>query len=1203
MPMHVRRLSRLSFLFAALPILIGAAVAFAMDVAEPRPVFIGTELDYPPYSYKDENDTITGLNVELARAIGRVTELDIRIVAGSWTDIRQGLENGTIDAIAGMFYSAERDSVVDFTAPFAFVSQIAFCRGDRPALRSEKQLHGKRIIVMQDDIMHDWVRAKDITDDILAAKTFQQALQLLARDSAGYALGAHLPGVYWKKRLGLRTIRESRVILHRDPYCFAVNEGDFRLHSILSEGLAILRQNGELEAIQSRWLGVLEREISLRTLRWAILGALLCILVASAGVWLWFGTLKREVRRQTAAIQREAYYRKKAEEAAREREARFRRLFEHSNDAIIIHTAMGKILDVNQRACQLTGYERKALLDIPLAAIHPEEDRARGKAASEQTMREGHIRFENRIRTAQGAVIDVDISARVIDREKGIIQGIVRDITARKRQEEMLRASEERFRIYIEYSPTAAFIANHLGEYVFVNQAAARMTGYTVDDLLELSIGDLTFPAEAAAGQEKFRMLLEDGKLETELGLRCKDGTRIETFLQAVKITPDQILAFCTDITARKKMEDNMRRAKEAAEEANRAKSEFLANMSHEIRTPMNGILGMAELALATGLNAEQRDYIETVKSSADSLLEIINEILDFSKIESGAVSLDSAPFDLRTLVEEVCSILAVKAHEKGLELLCDIDPALRSALVGDSLRVRQILINLIGNAIKFTDEGEICVTIRECPPVDAAAPDTVNVELRVRDTGMGISPERLETIFESFNQGGAGALRSRGGTGLGLTISRRLARLLGGDLNVTSEVGAGSEFQLVAPFALQRNQTTSLGSVKLPGQVKVCIIDDNGTNLRILSGMLRTWGIAHETVAQSRRAASVIEDARKQGAPFSAVLLDYHMPEMDGLAVAREVRKQQSGEQPIVIMLSSTDNAEVMRQCREIGVQHHLVKPVHMRELAGALERCLSLRPLEPVREQAGKSSSRAPQFAGVVLLAEDNPVNRKIAGIMLRQRGIEVVEAQTGLEALERIRERSFDLALMDVQMPELDGYEATRRLRAAGFVDLPVVALTAYAMPKDREEARAAGMNGFLTKPMHKNELDAVLKRYLRAAEEERSEGARGLIDRESLLERFGDDPALWREMFELFRDNTDSYLRLMRRSLTEKDFDQIRRTAHALKGAAGTMALNSVAALARTLEEAAETENARDMENILNTLADRAQEAVNEGLGGL
>ncbi len=894
--------------------------------------------------------------------------------------------------------------------------------------------------------------------------------------------------------------------------------------------------------------------------------------------------LERRVQERTRELQEQVAERERVEAALRESNQTLSALIEASPLAVMTLNAAGHIDVWNPAAERIFGWgasETKGYSPPFLAR----DDREEFHRLHDRVARgEGFTGVETRCTRKDGSVIDVSISAAPLRDESGAFCGgvaMMADITERKQAERNLEERTSFLNSLIQNGPLAMVVHDAHGVVEMCNPAFERLFQYRKDEVIGRGVDDLVSSAELKNEANQLTQRVTSGQgLQLATSRRRKDGTLVDVEVHAVPLMADGktvgAYALYQDITKRKRAEEGLQRAKEAAEAASQAKSEFLANMSHEIRTPMNGILGMTELALDTPLSPEQREYLTMVKSSGESLLTLINDILDFSKIEAGKMELDQIEFRLRDSAGETMKALAFRAHQKGLELACRIEPEVPEALLGDPGRLRQVIVNLVGNAIKFTDQGEVVIDVAVEKEDEVGA----LLHFRVADTGIGIAPEKQKLIFEAFTQADSSMTRKYGGTGLGLTITSRLVQMMQGRIWVESEPGRGSTFHFTAWFGVSTKPKARPAPIEPVAlrDLPVLVVDDHASNRRILQETLRQWGMRPTVVASARDAQVALEQARAEGQPFSLLLLDDQMPGMNGFALAGQVRQDATLASTTMMMLSSGGQRGDAVRCRELGIAAYLTKPVQQSELLDAILTAIGRgAPERDGSQLVTRHSLREAKRDVRVLLAEDNAVNRKFAMLLLEKHGYTVVVAVNGQEAVEAVERSAVDLALMDVQMPRMDGFEATaaiRELEKTNGLHLPIIAMTAHAMKGDRERCLAAGMDDYLTKPVQAKEMLRLLERYSsRRSGSNNDAPSREVFDVAEALERVGGDRELLAELVKLFEGESPRLLQEMREAIAREDAVALERAAHALKGSVGNFAAAAAVAAAQELERVA------------------------------
>jgi two-component system sensor histidine kinase/response regulator len=760
------------------------------------------------------------------------------------------------------------------------------------------------------------------------------------------------------------------------------------------------------------------------------------------------------------------------------------------------------------------------------------------------------------------------------------------EIAQRRRIEQALAQERNQLRTLIDNLPDHIYIKDALGRYLVDNVAHQRFVGAaTPEEVLGKTVFDL-FPAELAkryAADDDTILRSGEPLVNREEPIVDRGGG--ERWLWTTKVPLRDGRGRVVGLVCISREITELKQAREAAEAANRAKSAFLATMSHEIRTPMNGIIGMTELALGTELTREQRQFLDMVKASADALLGVINDILDFSKIEADKLELEPLPFEVRDTLGDAMKAVAMRAHQKGLELACHVHPDVPEALVGDAGRLRQVVLNLAGNAVKFTDHGEVIVDVATGgPPVadePTGGPSTgVELHFSVRDTGIGIPPEKQRSIFDPFVQADSSTTRKYGGTGLGLAISKRLVERMGGRIWIESTPGAGSTFHFTARFGVAPPGALPKPP-REPGDVlglPVLVVDDNATNRLILAEMLANWRLRPTTVAGGRQALAEMERQAAAGEPYALVLLDCMMPEMDGFTLAEQIKSRPHLGAATIMMLSSSGQSGDSARCRSLGIAISLLKPIKQSELLDAIMTVLG-RP-GPDRNQprpAARAGTAGPGRRLQLLLAEDNIVNQTLAVRLLEREGHTVVVAGDGREAVRVLGELPFDLVLMDLEMPEMGGFEATAVIRGQEQTTgrhVPIIAMTAHAMKGDRERCLAAGMDGYVSKPVRVEELgeaiDAVLTRTTPATSRGPEVESASLLDLDKALTHVAGDAQLLGELVRLFLGDYPRLLADLHTATERGDARKLKIAAHTLKGSLACFAAGPAAGAAQHLE---------------------------------
>ncbi|MHB8971117.1 MAG: response regulator [Pirellulaceae bacterium] len=872
-------------------------------------------------------------------------------------------------------------------------------------------------------------------------------------------------------------------------------------------------------------------------------------------------------------LQREIADRKRAEAALLASRAEYQSLVESLPLNVFRKDLDGRIVSANQRFCESIGQPLDAILGRTDLDLYPPESAHKYRSDDRHVIETGQVLED--VEEHYGSdhqkryVHVLKAPARDANGQVVGIQGMFWDVTER------VRAQEEFDRLFA-VSLDMMCVAGMDGYFKRVNPAFEKSLGYAAEELLASPIVDFVHPEDREATMKTFGQLRHGTDLVGyENRCRCKDGSYrwLAWTCPALQECETLLYAVARDTTVRKQAELELNKAKAAAEAANQAKSDFMANMSHEIRTPLNAIIGMTELVLSGRVKHRQTEFLKMVFESGESLLEVINDVLDFSKVEAGKLELESEPFRLRDCLGDALRSLAHRSRHVDLEIASDIQRDVPEILIGDAGRLRQIVVNLIGNSLKFTERGEVILEVR----VIARTDSEVELEFAVRDTGIGIPDAKLSRIFEAFEQVDTTLTRRFGGTGLGLAICRKLTGLMGGRIWVESRLGQGSTFHFTTRFPFGPDESSPNGtSPHMPG-TRILIVDDNQTTRRVLTDMLCSWEMVPTSVAQAREALDLLARESRSEAPFQLLLTDVHMPDIDGFTLVEAIRENPATADLPVILLTSTHVHEELDQCERLRIAAHVAKPIKQSDLLEAITSSLSRGSVRPA-ESALDSLPPLPRLR--ILLAEDSVMNQKLA-LGLLGADHDVTVAMDGRQAVNWVERETYDVVLMDIQMPILDGLEATRLIRIQERrtdKHVPIVAMTAHAMKGDRERCLAAGMDFYVSKPIRAVRLFEALRA---ATAKESTESGRvcgddaqipvgQIVDWSEALHSVNGDQHLLRDIVEAFLDESPRLLGMIRGAIEQQDRKTLQRAAHTLKGSTRYFGATQVSEMALQLE---------------------------------
>jgi PAS domain S-box-containing protein len=1029
---------------------------------------VGSEQDYPPFAIGTTDETAGGFTVDLWKAVATEAGLKYTIRVLPFHEVLQEFKDGKIDVLINLAISGERREFADLTIPHVIVNGAIFVRKGESTIRSEKDIPGKSIIVLNGDLGYDYAVSMGWKKQLILVDTSAEGFHLLASGKHDAMLLGKLSGMQTLQAEGLSNVEALKASVgFKQKFAFAVHKGQSDLLASLNEGMAITKADGTYNKLYEKWFGIYDaKEVGLRDLM-NYIAPIVAAFIIFGGYLLYL----RQKERRTS-------------------EAKLRTLssaIDQSPASVVITDLDARIQYVNPKFTDVTGYSASEAIGENPRILK-----------SGQTAQEVYLQLWDKMRNGE------PWHGELINKRK----------------------NGEIFWEDVHIAPVKSS-TGAVSHYVAVKT-------------------DITERMQAALELERHRNHLEELVL-----------TRTAELAQA----------------------------RDAADAANRAKSDFLANMSHEIRTPMNAIIGMSYLVLKTEMTSRQRDYIRKVQGSSRHLLGIIDDILDFSKIEAGKLTIENAEFELEKVLANVADLIGEKTSAKGLELVFHIDTDVPSHLRGDSLRLGQILINYSNNAVKFTEHGEVSIVIS----LQEQSERDVLLRCTVRDTGIGMTPEQMGRLFQSFSQADSSTTRKFGGTGLGLVIAKKLAELMGGEVGVDSEAGKGSTFWFTARLGKGDGQQQQRALAENLRGKRVLVVDDSANARQVLRDMLSNMSFKVDLAESGEAAIVAVAHADEEGAPYDIVFLDWQMPGLNGVETAKLLRKRKSSHLPLMIMVTAYGREDVIKDAEIAGIEEVLIKPVSASMLFEGVVRILSGAP-ERLRSISDEPSGSFIQLATIrgarILLVEDNDLNQEVALELLRDAGFVVDLAEDGQVALDKLAAGDYDIVLMDMLMPVMDGVTATQTLRLdARWQTLPVVAMTANAMLADRERCLGAGMNDHIAKPIEPEDLWKMLLKWIKPQHppsnlESESKtvdelsfltGIEGL-DSFNGLRRVLGKKTLYASMLRKFAAGQRTVVPAIESALQKNSWEGAEHLAHTLKGVSSSIGATEVSSLATQLESA-------------------------------